>query len=332
MKTSRLQDIDVVRTTPCSEFGQRTGPVGEFGPDLPEHADALPRGNVLPLCVPPVAPPGPACYARVNLLTRPTSTIPADQTLPAAQCEGLTGSLVRCTGDRRPGVPVGIGGDARGGQGGNEAGWRVCRGWAGRFQRGSFPADRSTSGDLGQLLAARDRQFRLPCRFRGCTRARLATLGTVQPRNRPHNDHPVHKVDLTPPPEADLPIGSRGLGGGGEGGGEARCTDGRVVVSRRGHLGEVASLNAGRSGGAWPTTTRSSVRRVFPGDSIKQPSPDLGHLIETADTTPDVRTPHRVTPQPPEPTDRTAAPGPYHPHTQHKSRISPAVAPSPSLI
>ena len=34
-------------------------------------------------------------------------------------------------------------------------------------------------------------------------------------------------------------------------------------------------------------------------------SPDLGHLIETADTTPDVRTPQRVTPQPPEPTDRT---------------------------
>jgi hypothetical protein len=42
------------------------------------------------------------------------------------------------------------------------------------------------------------------------------------------------------------------------------------VVSPRGHQGEVASLNAGRSDGAWPTTTRSSVRRVFPGDSIKQ--------------------------------------------------------------
>ena len=63
----QVKDVDVVRTTPCSEFGQRTGPVGEFGPDLPEHADALPRGNVLPLCVPPVARPGPECYARVNV-------------------------------------------------------------------------------------------------------------------------------------------------------------------------------------------------------------------------------------------------------------------------
>ncbi|GAA3126784.1 hypothetical protein GCM10010530_55200 [Kribbella aluminosa] len=62
-----MKDVDVVRTTPCSEFGQCTGPVGEFGPDLPEHADALPRGNVLPLCVRPVARSGPGCYARVNV-------------------------------------------------------------------------------------------------------------------------------------------------------------------------------------------------------------------------------------------------------------------------
>ncbi|WP_405069130.1 hypothetical protein OG558_04750 [Kribbella sp. NBC_01510] len=57
------------------------------------------------------------------------------------------------------------------------------------------------------LLIGR-RSFWLPCRFRGWTRARLATLGTVQPRNRPHNDHPVHKVDLAPRPRADMPIGS----------------------------------------------------------------------------------------------------------------------------
>ena len=63
----------------------------------------------------------------------------------------------------------------------------------------------------------------------------------------------------------------------------------------------------------------------LPEDSIKQPSPDPGHLIETADTTPDVRTPHRVTPHPPnppgdpaapEPTDRTAAPWPLSPTHQ----------------
>ena len=57
------------------------------------------------------------------------------------------------------------------------------------------------------LLIGR-RSFWLPCRFRGWTRARLATLGTVQPRNRPHNDHPVPKVDLAPRPRADIPIGS----------------------------------------------------------------------------------------------------------------------------
>ena len=59
------------------------------------------------------------------------------------------------------------------------------------------------------------------------TRARRATLGTVQPRNRPHNDHPVHKVDLTPPARGrptDRVLRARGRG-------RARCVGGRPAMS-----------------------------------------------------------------------------------------------------